>query len=326
MTFAPPPVFIAGCGRSGTTYLRAIVAAHPDVFIPTESLFIATYLTRGHLLPEALRTWLFNREPQLRSWYHGPPLSTRDVAATVREAHLHAAKLEGRSTWGQKTPRFVRHIDVFRRAWPGARFILIYRDPRAVAASMINSPRHPYDVHWSSRRWVRDNEPVAKHLRDPKPDVMLVKYEDLIQRFDEHLPRLFEFINLSPLPRDEVMRQGKVAQFTIGGFDVAANNVRDGLEPQPRTIDAWKNSLSEGQCRAVERICMPLMRELGYEPLSPGPTGLKLRTMEPVRLKLDRLKNLAVLWQYVRYWPAYLLHTILRTVAIKAFGLFRGGV
>ena len=29
------PIFIAGCGRSGTTYLQTIVDAHPAVFIPT---------------------------------------------------------------------------------------------------------------------------------------------------------------------------------------------------------------------------------------------------------------------------------------------------
>lgn len=322
---SPPPIFIAGCGRSGTTYLRAVVAAHPDLFIPTESLFIATYLTRGHVLPRGLRTWLFNREPQLRSWYHGPPLPTDDMAATVRDAHLYAARQENRRVWGQKTPRFVRNIDAFRRAWPGARFILIYRDPRGVAASMLNSPRHPFDVTWAARRWVRDNAPVVQHLRDPKPDVMLVKYEDLILHFHEHLPRLFDFIGISRLSHEEVVREGKVAQFTVGGFDVAANNVRDGLEPQPKTIEAWKRTLSEGQCREVERICMPLMRELGYQPLPPGATGLRVRAMEPIRLKLDRLGNLGVVWHYARYWPAYLFHTILRTAAIKSFGLLRRG-
>jgi hypothetical protein len=324
MTPVDPPLFIAGCGRSGTTYLRAVVAAHPELFIPTESLFIATYLTRGGALPRGLRAWLFNREPQLRSWYDGPPLPTDDVAAAVRDAHAHAAARAGRRLWGQKTPRFVRHIDAFRRAWPGARFILIYRDPRAVAASMIRSPRHPYDVHGASRRWVRDNGPVAQHLRNPRPDVLLVKYESLILHFDEHLARLFDFIGLSPLTREEVVRNGRVAQFTRGGFDVAGNNVRDGLEPQPATIDAWRRTLSERQCREVERICMPLMRELGYEPLPPGPTGLAVRAAEPVRLKLDRVKNLAVVWHYARYWPGYLFQMVLRTAAIKACGLFAG--
>jgi hypothetical protein len=155
---------------------------------------------------------------------------------------------------------------------------------------------------------------------------MLIKYEDLILRFDEHLARVFDFIGLSRLSREEVVRRGEVAQFTVGGFDVAANNVRDGLEPQPKTIDAWKKTLSEGQCRAVERACMPLMRELGYEPLPPGPTGLKVRPMEQVLLRLDPMKNFAVVWQYARYWPAYLFHTILRTTTIRTFGLFRGGL
>jgi hypothetical protein len=35
------PFFIVGCGRSGTTILRLMFNAHPDVAIPPESHFIA---------------------------------------------------------------------------------------------------------------------------------------------------------------------------------------------------------------------------------------------------------------------------------------------
>src|SRR3954451_14080074 len=35
------PFFIVGCGRSGTTILRLLFNAHPDVAIPPESQFIA---------------------------------------------------------------------------------------------------------------------------------------------------------------------------------------------------------------------------------------------------------------------------------------------
>src|SRR3954454_6255545 len=35
------PFFIVGCGRSGTTVLRLLFNAHPDIAIPPESQFIA---------------------------------------------------------------------------------------------------------------------------------------------------------------------------------------------------------------------------------------------------------------------------------------------
>ena len=34
------PVFIVGCGRSGTTLLRLMLNAHPDLAIPHESHFM----------------------------------------------------------------------------------------------------------------------------------------------------------------------------------------------------------------------------------------------------------------------------------------------
>lgn len=35
-----PPLFLVGCGRSGTTLLRLMLNAHPEVSIPQESHFI----------------------------------------------------------------------------------------------------------------------------------------------------------------------------------------------------------------------------------------------------------------------------------------------
>src|ERR1051325_199517 len=37
-----PPVFVVGCGRSGTTLLRLMLDAHPELAIPGETHFLIT--------------------------------------------------------------------------------------------------------------------------------------------------------------------------------------------------------------------------------------------------------------------------------------------
>lgn len=314
------PIFIAGCGRSGTTYLQSILDNHPDVFIPTESLFIPDYLQHGRSLPSRLRNWLLFNEPQLRAWYDGPRFDADDPATAIARCHEHAAAQENKRIWGQKTPRFVRYLDLFRRAYPGAKFILVYRDPRAVAASMLNSPVHPFSLGWACARWVRDNKPVYECLTKPCPDVLVIKYEDFILHFDQQLEAMFRFLQLPALTRADLEQRGRVRTYRNTSFDVASNNVRDGLAPQPKTIDAWRKHLSEGQVREIERRCMPLMEQMGYQPLPPGPTGLQVRPMESLHSAWSQVRNLGILFQYLRHWPYYLVHTALRTAAMRLYG------
>src|SRR3954471_19224424 len=249
------PIFIAGCGRSGTTYLQTIVDAHPAVFLPTETLFIPEYLRDGHLVPKRLLSWLFHREPHRRARSDGPNLPVDDIPETIAAANKHAAAQEGATIWGQKTPRFVRHIDLFRRNFPGCRWILIYRDPRATVASMLNSPVHAFSIDWACSRWNRDNQPVIEALGNPRPDTLVICYEDLIRDFDNHLTRIFSFLQLEEVARADVERDGKVRNFKGTTFSIQANNVRDGMAPQTKSIDSWKKTLSEAQVREIERRC-----------------------------------------------------------------------
>ena len=66
------------------------------------------------------------------------------------------------------------------------------------------------------------------------------------------------------------------------------------------------------------------MRELGYEPLSavaaeqlPAKTGGRWRDW------LSPLMDVRVVWAYLRYWPYYPMHHLLRRAAIRCFSLVR---
>lgn len=311
------PVFIAGCGRSGTSYLRTIVDAHPEVYIPSESLFIIDYLKYGDSLPGGILKWLFFREPQLRCWYEGETFDITDAASAVGRVHSISAEAKGASVWGQKTPRFVRHMELLDGAFPGARWILIYRDPRAVAASMKRSRQHTSSVVSACRRWLRDNGPILDILGGSREagNVLTVRYEDLVKAYESNLLRIFDFLGLPPITADDVERMGKPVFFSRSRFRI--NTVRGTLKPDPKKIDGWKEVLSAREREYIERTCSAEMRIMGYEP------SADRLPAAGHHFPLQRLKDLAIPFRYLIRWPEYPIHVLVRNLFMGLFRLLR---
>ena len=142
---APPPApFIVGVGRSGTTLLRLMLDAHPDLAIPTETHFIPALL-------QVVET-TGDREAALRllagaaTW---PNLGVEIAAVAEAFSRLDPftpggaaravfglyAEAQGKPRWGDKTPPYRASMSEIARALPEARFIHIIRDGRDVALS-----------------------------------------------------------------------------------------------------------------------------------------------------------------------------------------------
>lgn len=307
------PIFIAGCGRSGTSYLRTIVDAHPDVFIPSESLFIPDYLRFGRFVPERILRWLFFREPQLLCWYNGGPFEADSIEQTITTVHEKAAGICGANIWGQKTPRFIRHVSLLNRAFPGIRWLLIHRDPRGVSASMKRSDQHTYSVVRACRRWRNDNRMIIDILKDgtSQSNVLLVRFEELILDYDEMLEKIFTFLSLEPINRDDVNLLGRPVFFSRSRFRI--NTVRGNLTPDPGIIDKWREVLTPREIRYIEHTCTKEMKILGYEPVPDDDTA------PDTLFVIGSLKDLTIPFRYILKWPEYLCFTALRMLIMRFF-------
>ena len=147
--------FICGCGHSGTSLMAAMFASHAEVFIPLRE-------TEAFL--------------------------ARDAVAERLAALLAEARASGRPHLAEKTPRHVRRIAMIRRRVPGARFVAMVRDGRDVAASFI---RRLGAAEPGARRWIADNTALGRE--QDAPDVMVVRYEDLIEAPEAVLRRVCAF-------------------------------------------------------------------------------------------------------------------------------------
>lgn len=299
------PFFIVGCGRSGTSLLRSMLNRHPRVAIPLESLFIIDYLRASSLFPlEQLKSMLV-REPEVKEW--GLNVSVADLASCpsivncIAKLHMLYAAQAGADVWGQKTPRFVRHLDLLQDHFPTARFVHMIRDPRGVVNSLIRSDVHRSDAYHASLRWLKDVR-CGLAFEASQPDVTLrIRYADLVTRPDDVLDQVFEFLGLSPDVRQEAPPNTGGAEYS----DFYAN-IHKNLSRQPTTafIDKWRKELSHQDLEIVEAMCGSEMVELGFERemASPRLGQARVRRMKVRRVFLTFLQTL----RYLRYRRAYL--------------------
>lgn len=305
------PIFIAGCGRSGTSYLRTLLDAHPDVFIPSESLFITDYLGRAHNVPGPVWRYLLAREPQLLCWFDGPLPSRPDVAATLAHIHERAAKDRGARYWGQKTPRFVRHRGLIEAAFAGVYWILIYRDPRAVVASMLGSGQHPYAPSLAIDRWRRDNAEIVDSLRSEQSpnNVFILSYEELVRDTEYAIAEILRFLDLDPVPLATLKAKSRPVFFSRSRFPV--NTMRHGIGAVGPRIDAWRDTLPPSVVREIEHRCQGEMDALGYRRLGGAHTRLS-RWAWRGRNALGWLKQPWIVARYLWYWPEYPIWVLVR--------------
>jgi hypothetical protein len=304
------PFFIVGCGRSGTSLLRSILAAHPDVAIPTESLFIIDYLRVQDRIELGKLIDLIVREPELQEWgfqYAQEDLeSCGSVPAVIRRLHELYAHSRGKVRWGQKTPRFVRSLDLLAVNFPDSRFIHLVRDPRAVVSSLIDSDVHRSDPLHGVTRWINDVGAGVAFESDQPARILRTSYEHLVAEPRRSLERICEFLNLDFEPGMIEHRGGRE---TYGEF---YNNIHANLDRElsAEHRETWRRKLNPGEIGLIEFKAGNLMRRLGYEPQQePASPPATLAA----RFRLRRLWNLIPqLWRYLRYRRAYLFFLLYR--------------
>lgn len=154
-----PPVFIVGCGHSGTSILLAILGSHSRIYAIQHESRIAKH-DQPQLFQEALKRF--------------------DKLAISA----------GKHRWIEKTPRHILYLERILKWSPDAKILLIIRDGRDVACS-IQARTGSLEV--GARRWVEDNLAGKEYWHNS--NVLVVKYEDLIGEFELTTRRILNFLN-----------------------------------------------------------------------------------------------------------------------------------
>jgi len=285
-----PAPFVVGLTRSGTTLLRMMLDAHPELTIPPETHFVPDLIkaaraeegTDGMLAAmTGSRTWgdFGIDAEEMRERLDRVP--SGDGAAAVRAFFDAYAKRQDKPRWGDKTPAYMLSVQRIGRTLPESRFIHLIRDGRDVALSQtaraINEQPPPPEqaARWVKRiRKSRDQAATLKGAR-----YVEARYEDLVRDPETTLRRICEFVDL---PWDDSMltyHEGageRLAEMAgelraEGGHATQAagyrvdNHAPTTRPPDPSKLDKWRTEMAPADLAAYDAVAGDLLEELGYE-------------------------------------------------------------
>jgi hypothetical protein len=283
-----PSPFVVGVVRSGTTLLRLMLDAHPDLAIPPETHFIPTLTAACKTAADPGECFFQTvaSHPRWNSWnMDRAALATaiRDVTPFTMGAALKAfygtySARFGKRRWGDKTPAYVSHMTLIQELLPEASFVHIIRDGRDVALSLQDVWFGPKTVDDAATMWVSTVRAARKQACELRR-YQEVRYEDLVLDTEPTMKQLCRDLELPwdgailnyHVVAEERMQENNREHWvpsvnrTISTEELGAMFRLTKKPPQASRAGRWKDEMSVADRQRFEAVAGDLLTELGYE-------------------------------------------------------------
>ncbi|MFM7163325.1 MAG: sulfotransferase family protein, partial [Planctomycetaceae bacterium] len=261
------PVLLIGHGSSGTSICAGLIRKYCAVAFGNESQFMLRLaklskdwgdLSNPAILKAAVRRMLAERYFQRAAEIYDFHPTLEQITGRVRQPTMagvyHAlfelmADHQHTTRWGDKSPEYMDRLPELGALFPNAQYILVVRDGRDTALSVIPRYFGPNNLITAAEEWGE----TARHGREfletiPADRKLVIRYEDLMT---DPVARLREVMGfLQAQPRDPQM------------LDRAAAQIRSELKAE--NFDKWKKKMSPRDRETFEAIAGPELKYYGY--------------------------------------------------------------
>jgi hypothetical protein len=198
---ASKPFFMVGCVRSGTTFLRNVLRAHPHLASPEETHFYRwaepfgapgyVSILQNNVVLKKHRELDGISEAEFTEIL-GNSLSCRELYEQYMALYISRAKPTA-LRWFDKTPQNVYGVEKMIRDFPESKIIHIIRNPVDVISSLkIGKVVKVQQVIGAAHYWT-DAIAIMDTVAKAYPDkVIEVKYEELSLNFHTELARILD--------------------------------------------------------------------------------------------------------------------------------------
>jgi sulfotransferase family protein len=269
----PEPIFVGGVGRSGTHPMGRLIAADPNYhWIRTEVRFHASpgglpdlcagriemeqflrrmrghWWKRGHRQKQGLQRIV---EPAAyeaalgefeREFPDDRIAASRRLVRTLLDPAAHA---DGKPHWVEITGDVIAEAPFLLELFPGAKFINMVRDGRAVVAGTLKKVDLTDDPMRALRKWQQMVEASERGINSVPADRVLTVFLDDLTALNREatFKRVVEFL--------EVPDQGPMRHY----FDTE-------ISAERANVGRWRERMAPADARKVDRRYRRLVRRL----------------------------------------------------------------
>lgn len=265
------PIFLLSIQRSGSTLLQRLLATHPEITTVSEPWILLPLVHTMH--PSGVYAEYSHRmsvtalEDFVLNLPSGWETYREELRRFVMRLYVEAAPTAS-TYFLDKSPRYALIIDDLVSTFPDARFIVLWRNPLAVAASVVET--------WAEGRWKLETHKIDLYdglfklvagYEKYGDRFHALKFEDLLEQPEESLDSIFSYLGLRS-------HKGASRDFTdiqLGGrrgdpvgTETYENVSREPLAKWPSVLNnPFRRSWSKRYLELIGRDRLELM---GYNP------------------------------------------------------------
>ena len=253
----PPPVFLIGHPRSGTTLVEQVLGAHQRFTTNDERPVLRTLADR------------FRQTHGEHNWISALDTLTDDELQSLRTEYRQAGAHQAHNPADDvrlidKNPLNLVEMAFVRRVFPEARVIMLLRDPRDVCLSCFTQL---FGLN-SAMVWFTSLNDTARHYAAVMDlwlhyqtvlglNVLELRYEDFVNNLENGAREMFAFL-------DEDWDAGVLRYHEQSSRQYISTPSYEGVTTPPYTesIGRWRNF--SRQLQPVLPVLQPFVNSLGY--------------------------------------------------------------
>jgi hypothetical protein len=287
--------FIISQPRAGSTLLQRLLATHPEIQTvgePWLAIPFAYALREKGVSSEYIHVSMaqgfgefVSKLPNGRADYF------REVRALL-ERLQEKISMPGKTWFLDKTPRYHLILDELAEIFPEARFIVLWRNPLAVAASILNTWKEGrFDLTYYEQDIFRGPLNIVSFVEKRAATILELPYEQLVRETESSIRRVTDFLDLPPLASVTLPENDKLKQARLG--DKTGIHKFTGVSKA--SVDEWRRTFASPLRRFWARRYLEfltpeklarmgynadeLMRDLRSVSASPGQCLADVRTL-----------------------------------------------
>lgn len=278
-----PSIYILSSERSGTNLLRSLLSNHPQYEGPIPIHFLDVFFHHAArygdlhdannmrvLLQDAIvlanhpyHDWKLRADANALLEQYQP----KNLFAAFQALYVAWCVQQGKPGMICKDNNLFHHAFYIRAHDPAARFVYLYRDPRAYCASWKGVPAMHKTTYQNARQWVAEQNACLNLMAVHGIDCVPVAYEELVRDTPAAIDRIFAHAGVATHPACYQTAEGK--------NDAAATRNEFWKNINKPVFDAgaagYRKKLDADEIAMIEAVAAVAMARLGYQPEANAP-------------------------------------------------------